>query len=56
MAGQAGSGQGTILRDSPGPLGDPLTLAGWSRELSANQWQPVWNAAGSPEDRNVILA
>ena len=38
-----------------GPLDDPLTLAGWSRELSANQWQPVPDAAGTPADRNVIL-
>ena len=39
-----------------GALDDPLTLAGWSRELAANQWQPVRDAAGTPEDRNVILA
>jgi len=45
-----------LLDPRLGPLDDPLTLAGWSRELSANQWQPVRNAAGSPEDRNVILA
>jgi hypothetical protein len=35
---------------------DPLTLAGWSRELSANLWQPVAGAEGGPADRNVILA
>ena len=38
-----------------GALDDPLTLAGWSRELSANQWQPVRGAEGAPGDRNVIL-
>jgi hypothetical protein len=38
------------------PMGHELLLAGWSRELSANQWQPVRNAAGTPEDRNVILS
>jgi metallophosphoesterase (TIGR03767 family) len=38
-----------------GPLHDPLTLAGWSRELAANQWQPVPGAAGGPGDRNVVL-
>jgi metallophosphoesterase (TIGR03767 family) len=38
-----------------GPLDDPLTLAGWSRELSANAWQPVARVDG-PADRNVILA
>jgi hypothetical protein len=38
-----------------GALDDPLTLAGWSRELAANQWQPVRNAAGTSQDRNVIL-
>jgi metallophosphoesterase (TIGR03767 family) len=39
-----------------GTLDDPLTLAGWSRELSANLWQPVVDAAGGPADGNVILA
>jgi metallophosphoesterase (TIGR03767 family) len=39
-----------------GAVDDPLTLAGWSRELSANPWQPIENAAGTPADRNVILA
>jgi len=39
-----------------GALDDPLTLAGWSRELAANQWQPVRSAAGTSQDRNVILA
>jgi hypothetical protein len=39
-----------------GPLDDPLALAGWSRELSANLWQPVADAEGGPGDRNVILA
>ncbi|HVT67987.1 MAG TPA: TIGR03767 family metallophosphoesterase [Trebonia sp.] len=39
-----------------GALEDPLTLAGWSRELSANPWQPVQNPEGTPRDRNVILA
>jgi metallophosphoesterase (TIGR03767 family) len=38
-----------------GQLDDPLTLAGWSRELSANLWQPVPDAEGGPADRNVIL-
>jgi hypothetical protein len=41
---------------SPGALDDPLTLAGWSRELSANIWQAKGSTAGRPEDRNVILA
>lgn len=42
-----------------GPLDDAATLAGWSRELSANPWQgrrhglPV--GAGRREDRNVQL-
>lgn len=40
----------------PGALADPLTLAGWSRELSANQWQPVRKAQGTAGDRNVLLA
>jgi 3',5'-cyclic AMP phosphodiesterase CpdA len=39
-----------------GALEDPLTLAGWSRELSANLWQPVADAEGGLADRNVILA
>jgi 3',5'-cyclic AMP phosphodiesterase CpdA len=39
----------------PGVLDDPLTLAGWSRQLSANLWQPVEDAEGGPADRNVIL-
>jgi len=37
-----------------GALADPLTLAGWSRELSANPWQP--GAEDGAADRNVILA
>jgi 3',5'-cyclic AMP phosphodiesterase CpdA len=39
-----------------GALDDPLTLAGWSRELSANRWQSASDAAGGAADRNVILA
>ena len=39
-----------------GALEDPLTLAGWSRELSANVGQPGADAAGGAADRNVILA
>jgi metallophosphoesterase (TIGR03767 family) len=35
---------------------DPLTLAGWSRELSANLRGSSPDAAGSAADRNVILA
>jgi 3',5'-cyclic AMP phosphodiesterase CpdA len=45
-----------MIDPRPGPLDDPLTLAGWSRELSANLWQPVAGAEGGPADRNVILA
>jgi metallophosphoesterase (TIGR03767 family) len=45
-----------IIDPRLGPLEDPLTLAGWSRELSANLWQPVKDAEGAPADRNVILA
>ena len=39
-----------------GALEDPLTLAGWSRELSANLWQASASSAGAAADRNVILA
>ncbi len=42
-----------------GPLEDPGTLAGWSRELAANAWQGRRDGqvpgAGSPLDRNVQL-
>lgn len=47
------------LDPRPGELDDPRTLAGWSRELSANAWQgrsgdsPV--GSGTPRDRNVQL-
>lgn len=44
-----------MIDPRPGPLDDPLTLAGWSRELAANQWQPVPGAAGGRGDRDVIL-
>lgn len=44
-----------LVDPRPGTLDDPLTLAGWSRELSANLWQPLENAEGQPADRNVIL-
>jgi hypothetical protein len=44
-----------MINPRPGPLDDPQTLAGWSRELAANQWQPVPGAAGGPGDRNVVL-
>ena len=42
-------------------LDDAATLAGWSRELSANHWQRRRNADGEPVgrgavvDRNVVL-
>lgn len=39
-----------------GLLDDPLTLAGWSRELSANLRESAGDAAGRPAGRNVILA
>jgi metallophosphoesterase (TIGR03767 family) len=45
-----------LIDPRPGTLDDPLTLAGWSRELSANLWQPVAGAEGASADRNVILA
>ena len=45
-----------LLDPRLGALDDPLALAGWSRELSANAWQSGHDAAGSPADRNVILA
>jgi metallophosphoesterase (TIGR03767 family) len=43
-----------------GELDDPITLAGWSRELSANHWQRA-RVSGEPigrgvaTDRNVVL-
>ena len=39
-----------------GALDDPLALAGWSRELSANLRPSTRDSAGSAADRNVILA
>jgi hypothetical protein len=41
--------------------GDPLALAGLSRELAANGWQvrervgADGTSAGTPQDRNVVL-
>jgi metallophosphoesterase (TIGR03767 family) len=45
-----------LLDPRAGTLDDPLTLAGWSRELSANPWQGDAESVGGAEDRNVILA
>jgi metallophosphoesterase (TIGR03767 family) len=45
-----------LLDPRSGVLDNPLTLAGWSRELSANVWQEKGHPEGRPEDRNVILA
>ena len=45
-----------LIDPRAGALEDPLTLAGWSRELSANPWPPTASAAGGAADRNVILA
>lgn len=45
-----------LIDPRPGVLDDPLTLAGWSRELSANLPHSTRDAAGGPADRNVILA
>jgi metallophosphoesterase (TIGR03767 family) len=45
-----------------GALTDPVTLAGWSRELAANHWQRPRTPGGEPlgrgvaADRNVVLA
>jgi metallophosphoesterase (TIGR03767 family) len=43
-----------------GDLGELTTLAGWSRELSANHWQRMGaglepHGRGGPADRNVLL-
>lgn len=70
IAAEAGTGQ-LVLRTRPldhagvlnprgHPLEDPLTLAGWSRELSANGWQEraggvVFQRAGGPGDRCAAL-
>lgn len=47
------------LDPRPGGLDDPRTLAGWSRELSANAWQGRGESGpygrGAPGDRNVDL-
>jgi 3',5'-cyclic AMP phosphodiesterase CpdA len=49
-----------LLDPRVGRLEDPLTLAGWSRELSVNTWhRPSEDqeppGRGAPEDRNVVL-
>ncbi len=48
------------LHPDAGDLGEIETLAGWSRLLSANDWQRLNEAGavaggGRPEDRNVVL-
>ena len=35
-----------LIDPRAGALADPLTLAGWSRELAANPWPPATSAAG----------
>jgi metallophosphoesterase (TIGR03767 family) len=49
-----------LLDPRTGALDEVATLAGWSRELSANHWQRVGEAAeprgrGGPGERNVLL-
>lgn len=49
-----------LIDPRTGELGEPLTLAGWSRELALNAWQGRASASeplgrGTPGDRNVAL-
>lgn len=51
---------GGLLDPRAGELSDPLTLAGWSRELAANAWKARVSPSeprgrGGVDDRNVVL-